>query len=366
MIPTGLAVDPLGGGLFIADTGKFRVKLATVAPFSPTSPAPTAIATYAGFGTIGSTGDGGPATSAELAYPTSVAVDGSGNVYICDQDNNRVRMVWSTNGQRKISTVVGSGGVGAYGGDGGPATLALLNMPYSVAVDISGNLYISDQASHRIRYVARATGIITTIAGTGTMGAAGDGGAATSAQLNFPLGVALAPNADLYIADSGNHRIRKRDGATRVLSTVAGSGQGAVSGDGGLASAAALNKPAGIAVTASSTGIGIGAGTGTVTLYIADTANRRVRVVSGGVVTTLAGYGTAGTTGDDGPATDAQLLYPVAVAVDSVSNVMYVADGNAVRRVLVVEQAASATIEASADLRYLAALAAIVPIIAVG
>ena len=356
--PLGIAVDPLGsGGLYIADAGKFRVKLVATAPFSVNSPVPSSIATYAGTGKIGSTGDGGPATLAELAYPTSVTVDLSGNVYICDLDNNRVRMVSTVSNVRKISTVAGSGGEGKYGGDGGPATLASLNSPYSVAVDGSGNMYVSDRDSHRVRYVNPATGLISTVVGTGVAGTGGDGGAGTSAQLSSPQGLALAANLDLYIADTGNHRIRKYAFATRLLTTVAGTGQPAFSGDGGLAVAAALSRPTSVAV----------ATTGTAdTVYIADLANLRVRVVTGGVITTLAGYGTTGTTGDEGPATAALLQYPVAVAVDSLTGAVYIADGGAIRRVVVVEQAAASTVQASADLRYLAALAAIVPIIAVG
>jgi sugar lactone lactonase YvrE len=342
----GIAVDPLGsGGLFVADTGNARIKLITNAASTST------ILTYAGIGTIGSSGDGGLATSAEFAYPSSVTADTSGNVYICDQDNSRVRVVAAASGVRRISTIAGSRGSGGYGGDGGPATMALLSMPYSAAVDSSGNVYISDQANHRVRLVNRATGIITTVVGTGTAGSAGDGGAATAAQLDLPRGLALASNWDLYIVDHNNNRIRKRAYGTGVLTTVVGNGQAAYGGDGGLASVAALNKPCGVAVVGD-------------TLYIADSASRRVRMVSGGVITTLAGTGVEGTSGDDGSPLAAMLSYPVAVAVDGLG-VVYIADAYSVRRVVSVDQAAT-TVEAGPDLRYLAALAGIVPVIAIG
>ena len=355
--PMGIAVDPLGtGGLYIADTENFRVRVATMPP--ATSPAATAtLITYAGSGRIGSSGDSGAATAAEFGYPTSVVVDISGNVYICDQDNNNIRMV-ATGNVRKVSTIAGSGGNGNYGGDGGPATKATLNMPYSVAVDSSGNVYISDQSNHRIRYVSGASGIISTVVGTGTAGSTGDGGAATSALIYLPQGVALAANADLYIADS--NRIRRREFATGLLTTVAGTGQAGYRGDDGLATMASLNKPSGVAVSS-------GSGSGdTVTLYIADSANRRVRMVRKGVITTLAGTGAEGSSGDGGLPTAALLSYPVGVAVTADGGTVYVADltGGSVRRVVAVDQGEVTSVEASADLRYLGALAAVVPIIA--
>lgn len=362
----GIAVDPLGvGGLYIADTENFRVRFATVAPATTAAAAAVAatLTTFAGSGRIGSSGDGGAATAAEFGYPTSVAVDISGNVYICDQDVNNIRMV-AVGSVRKISTIAGSGGNGNYGGDGGPATKAALNMPYGVAVDGSGNVYISDQSNHRIRYVSKASGIISTVVGTGTAGSSGDGGAATSALIYLPQGVALAANSDLYIADYTN-RIRRREFATGLLTTVAGTGRVGLRGDDGWATAAALNKPTAVAVSTSTSGSG-GGGGDTVTLYIADSANRRVRVVRQGVITTLAGTGLEGSSGDGGLPTAAMLSYPVGVAV-AADGTVYVADvvAGTVRRVGGVEQGEVTSVGASVDLRYLGALAAVVPIIAI-
>ena len=195
-----------------------------------------------------------------------------------------------------IETVVGDGTEG-YGGDGGPAVAAQLREPEGVAVDGAGNLYIS--TSSRIRKVDTA-GVITTVAGDGTWGSGGDGGAAVAAQLGFPAGVALDGAGNLYIADWLNHRIRKVDSAG-TITTVAGDGTEGSGGDGGPATAAQLNLPEGVAVD--------GAGN----LYIADSSNNRIRKVdTAGVITTVAGDGTEGSGGDGGPATAAQLNLPKA------------------------------------------------------
>src|SRR5205814_820849 len=154
----------------------------------------------------GGAGDGGDATIANLNSPASVAVDSSGNLYIADLGNDRIRKIAAATGI--ITTVAGNGGL-AFAGDGGAATNASLNTPASVALDASGNLYIADQGNHRIRKVDAATGIITTVAGNGSPAFAGDGGAATSASLNSPSGVALDASGNLYIADFFDNRIRK-------------------------------------------------------------------------------------------------------------------------------------------------------------
>ena len=190
-------------------------------------------------------GDGGQATATQLYFPYGVAVDGSGNIYIASVGNNCIRKV-DTAGI--ITTVAGNGEQG-YSGDGGAATAAKLFFPYGVTVDGSGNLYIVDTGNNRIRKVTASTGIITTVAGSGARGFGGDGGSATAtaAKLNWPRGVAVDGSGNIYIADAGNHRVRKVDATTRNISTVAGDGTSGFGGDGGSATDAAvkLNNPLG-------------------------------------------------------------------------------------------------------------------------
>ena len=173
----------------------------------------------AGNGTAGHSGDGGPATSAELSYPSGVAVDTAGNIYIADSTNNRIRKVAASTGD--ISTVAGNGTAG-YSGDGGAATSAELSNPIGVVVDAAGNIYIADEVNNRIREVTASTGIITTVAGDGTRGYSGDGGAATSAELYYPFGVSVDAAGNIYIADYGNARVRKVTASTGIITTVAG------------------------------------------------------------------------------------------------------------------------------------------------
>jgi PKD repeat protein/biopolymer transport protein ExbD len=262
------------------------------------------ISTVAGTGTAGFSGDGGQATSAQLKGPIGVAVDAQGNLYIGDLGNQRVRKVSGG----IISTVAGTGTAG-YSGDGGQATSAQINSPYGVAVDAQGNLYIADFGNQRIRKVSG--GIISTVAGTGTAGATGDGGQATSAQLKNPIGVSVDAQGNLYIADLGNYRVRKVSGG--IISTVAGTGTLGFSGDGGQATSAQLNAPADVAADAQGT------------LYIADWSNNRIRKVSGGIINTIAGTGAAGFTGDGGQAASAQLNNPYNFGIDGQGN-LYVSD----------------------------------------
>jgi trimeric autotransporter adhesin len=217
----------------------------------------------AGSGSLGSSGDGGQATSASLNYPRGVAVDASGNIYIADTYNNRIRMVTKSTGI--ISTVAGDG-TQEYKGDGGPATSAILYYPASIAVDALGNIYIADSSNYRIRMVTKSTGIISTVAGSGSSGSSGDGGQATSATLNSPYGVAVDASGNIYIADSSNNRIRMVTKSTGIISTVAGSGPYGYSGDGGQATSAVLKYPYGVAVDASGN------------IYIADSYNYRIRM----------------------------------------------------------------------------------------
>ncbi|MFI0742250.1 RICIN domain-containing protein [Streptomyces sp. NPDC021100] len=266
------------------------------------------ISTFAGAGAGTFGGDGGPATAAQLQYPVGVAVDGTGAVYIADQHNHRVRKV-TTDG--KISTYAGTG-AGTFGGDGGPATAAQLQYPLGVAVDSTGSLYIADQHNHRVRKVT-TDGKISTYAGTGAGTFGGDGGLATAAQLQYPAAVAVDSTGTVYIADRYNQRVRKVT-ADGKISTYAGAGAGTFGGDGGPATAAQLNYPAGVAVD--STG----------SLYIADVNNHRVRkVTTDGKISTYAGAGAGTFSGDGGPATAAQLQYPFGLAVDCVDT-LYIAD----------------------------------------
>jgi len=303
------------------------------------------INTIAGLpGNPGFAGDGGSATGAQLNFPFGMTLDSSGSLYIADGLNHRVRKISGG----VISTVAGNGTVG-YTGDKGPATSAELSNPTGVAVDSSGKIYIADSGNHVIRVVANGT--ITTFAGDNTLGYSGDAGPATDAQLNTPVGVALDASGNLYIADSGNNVIRQVSGgnintvaqgfthpdgiaidaagnyyvadtggrrivkiSNGVYTTIAGNGNFGFGGDNGPGNQAALYDPMGLALDSSGN------------VYIADTFNCRVRkVAASGIITTIAGNGSLFFSGDGGPATQAALHFPDAVAVDSAGNV-YVAD----------------------------------------
>lgn len=315
----------------------------------------------AGYGAPGFSGDGGPAVNAELNRPADVAVDGAGRVYIADSRNNRIRVV-DTNGV--IDTVAGNG-TDDVSGDGGPATNAQIYSPTGMAVDAAGDIYIAEFWNQDIRkvdtsgiissvysiniyggsgfstiipgipiptvvgadnlgnsYVADtlgnrilkidANGGVTTVAGTGTQGYSGDGGPATSAELDYPYDVAADADGNLYIADYFNARIRKVD-TSGVISTVAGNGKGGVAGDGGPATDANIVAP-NICVDAAGN------------LYFADALDDRVRkITTDGIITTVAGNGVRGYSGDGGAAVDAELAFPSGVAADSKGNV-YIAD----------------------------------------
>jgi sugar lactone lactonase YvrE len=265
------------------------------------------IHTVAGNGQSAFAGDGGLATSAALALPFALAADGSGNIYFADMNNHRIRRI-DANGN--ITTVAGNGQQGFFG-DGGSATSAALNHPSAVALDVSGNLYIADSGNHRVRIVSNGT--IATFAGNGTAAFSGDGGAAISASLNFPRGVVVDGGGNVYIADTNNQRIRKVTGS--VISSIAGNGEQDFTGDGGPATSASLDTPTAVAVDT------IG------NLLIADSNNHRIRKVTAGTITTLAGNGSAAFTGDGGPATSATLAYPLGVSTDSAGNV-YIADSD--------------------------------------
>lgn len=273
--------------------------------------APADISTAAGNGTYGYSGDGGEATSAEMREPTGVALDSSGNVYIADDFNYRIRKITVSTGD--ISTVAGNG-TGGYSGDGGEATSAELNYPLGLAVDSSANIYIADLLNCRVRKVTASTGIISTVAGNGKCGFSGDGGAATSAELANPSTVAVDKSGNLYIADENNNRIRKVVLSTGIITTVAGNGTTGFSGDGGLATNAEFDDPTAVGVDPSGN------------FYITDTVNQRIRkvTVATGIINTVAGNGTAGFAGDGGPATSAELYEPLGVATDSSGNIFIV------------------------------------------
>jgi uncharacterized protein (TIGR03437 family) len=296
--PVGVAVDNVGH-LWVADTTNNTVRLISGGVIST-------VAGASGIGNNGFRGDGGLATSAALYHPTGVAVDGSGNIYISDSGNFRVREV-TTDGL--IHTIAGSGGSG-YSGDGGPATSAQLS-PNDVALDGSGNLLIAD-LNGAVRFVS-SNGNISTSAGTGVSGYSGDGGAATAATLNKPLRIAVDAAGNLFIADSANYRVRTVSSAG-MISTVAGTGNGPYSGDNGPATSAQFGTTLGVAADANGN------------VFVADYDNHRVRKISSnGIVTTVAGNGTPGFSGDGGPALSAQLWNPRGVAADGTGN-LYIAD----------------------------------------
>src|SRR5881296_4383058 len=243
-----------------------------------------------------------------LNYPGTVAVDAAGNIYIADTRNNRIRKV-SPSGM--MTTIAGNGG-GGFGGDGGPASMAMLNYPWGVTIDNNGNLFVADTSNQRIRKIG-PDGIITTVAGSGSRGFSGDGGPAVLAQLAEPAGVAVDAAGNLFIADTNNERVRKvtPDG---IITTVAGNGTQGFSGDGGAAVDAQLAYPNSVAVD--------GAGN----LFIADTNNQRVRrVTPDGIITTVAGNGKYGYSGDGAAASAAQLGSPYGVSIDG-TNTLLIAD----------------------------------------
>ncbi|MEK7474689.1 MAG: kelch repeat-containing protein [Candidatus Coatesbacteria bacterium] len=260
--PYGVAVD-LAGNLYIADTTNNRIR--------EVSAATGLITTLAGTSIPGFNGDNMSATAARLSGPYGVAVDGSGNVFIADTGNNRVRRVDVTTG--KIGTLAGTG-VMSFNADHISATVAQLNAPSGVAVGLSGSVYIADYGNARVRVVGAGSGLIDTVAGTGTAGYNGDGIAATVAQLQSPFGVAVDGLGNLFIADDANNRVRKVTAASGLISTVAGTGLCCYNGDQIDATTARLNYPEGVAVDASGN------------LFIADTYNYRVREVAS-VLTTL-------------------------------------------------------------------------------
>ena len=313
--PVGVLVDE-SGNLYVGDSGNHRIRRVD---------ASGTITTVAGNGERGYSGDGGPAVAAQLHWPEDLAMDKSGNLYIADTSNQRIRRVDASG---TITTIAGNGGRGYGGNDGRPAVQVSVTWPSALAVDSSGNLYIAASGDYRILRV-NASGIITTVAGTGEEGDSGDGGPAVAARLGVAIGIALDGAGNLYIADTDNNRIRRVD-ASGTITTIAGTDAGGFGGDGGPAVRASLLSPIRLALDSSGN------------LYVADGGNGRIRRVdTSGTITTVAGIGASSYRGDGGPAVRAWLYDPLRIAFDRSGN-LYIAD-SANRRVRRVDTSGTIT-----------------------
>lgn len=301
--PFGVAVDT-AGNVYFSDNNNDRIRMISASSGN--------ISTIAGTGAYGYTGDGGPAINAKLSSPAGVALDRKGNLLFCDEFNYVIRKINLTTGV--ISTVAGNN-VQGYSGDGGPATSAEINSPQGLACDTAGNIYIADFLNNRIRKVDAFSGNISTVAGNGTLGYYGDGGPATLAEINKPLGITVSPNGDIFIADTYNYRVRKVESSSGLITTVIGNGSLGFGGDGGLATLATIGSPLAIAIDDS------------LNLYI--TGNARIRKISAtsGLINTIAGTGNYGCSGDGGPPLMANLDNVNGIATDNLGAI-YTADGN--------------------------------------
>jgi sugar lactone lactonase YvrE len=318
MGPADLVLDGKGG-LLIVEQERHRVRHVGLAD--------NKITTLLGKGTPGYSGDGGAAADAEFNLPGGLTLHPLGFTYIADTGNHRIRVIDQSG---TIATGAGSGPTGlnngGFDGEGAPADQARFNAPQQVAIDAVGNLYIADTNNHRVRKAEAGTGLIVTVAGTGTPGGSGDGGPAASAQLNAPHSVAVDPAGNLFIADTNNHRVRRIHPATGAIATVAGTGEAGFSGDFGPATAAKLSRPRDLAFDR------VG------NLYIADEGNGRIRRLDTrtGAITTVAGSSGTGFGGDGGPATSALLSGPGSLVVDG--GTVYIADrGNGRVRALTLD-----------------------------
>lgn len=299
--PRGIAVG-VSGIIYIAEQNNNRIRMVNETAGK--------IITIAGNGNRGYSGDNGPAISCQLSTPGGVAVDTSGDIYIVDTGNNRVRLVTISTGI--ITSLAGNGNSG-YSGDNGPALSAQLRLPYGITVDLSKNIYIVDTYNQRIRLVTRSTGIITTIAGNGNAAYRGDNSPALSASLYFPLYVAISVSGDVYIADTYNHAIRMITKRTSIITTIAGNGLQGYSGDNGSALSSRLAYPNGIVLDVSEN------------IFITDSTNNKVRMIikSTGIITTIA-----------------SINYPTGIAFDRLRNNVVVSDSadNIVIRVSVLNR----------------------------
>ncbi len=301
-VPTGVFLDS-AGNIFIAEFMGHRIR--KVDGISGV------ITTVAGDGSQGFTGDNGLASDAKLSFPSGLFLDNSGNMFIADTNNHRIRKVDSSTGF--ITTVAGNGLQG-FSGDDGLAIEARLSFPSGLFLDNSGNMFIADTNNHRIRKVDNSTGIITTVAGNGLRGFRGDDGDAANAMLNEPHGLSIDSLGNVFVADTNNHRIRKVDSRTGKITTVAGGGlPDDLVGDGGLPGDAKLSFPSGVFVDNANN------------IFISDTGAHRIRKVDSttGLIITVAGNGSQGFIGNGGAPNDAAIFEPFGIFVDSANNIFF-------------------------------------------
>ena len=309
--PKGIAVAP-NGVVYIADSQNHVVR--------KVDPKTNQISTYAGTGTTGYSGDGGQARTAQFSNVLGLALDQAGNLYITDGSNNRrIRKVTPAG----VVTTVAGNGVEGSGGDGGAAVNALVGVPTALAIDAAGNLYFTDDtpSCQCVRKID-TNGNISRVAGNGVAAYAGDGGQATLASLNFPLGIAIDASGNIYVADTGNYAIRKIT-KSGIITTVAGNGASGFAGDGGPAAGARFDLPSDVAVDVFGN------------IYVADSGNNRVRRIdTNGTITTIAGTGGNSYSGDNGPAAAATLNHPWGLAADA-DGAIYISDdlNNVVRKI---------------------------------